>query len=65
MFFRKTSPSSSSGIVAACVAAIGAAVAITFFVKKTRSRRPSAVVDRCLRAVDELESRIITSAARA
>ncbi|AIE87400.1 hypothetical protein OP10G_4032 [Fimbriimonas ginsengisoli Gsoil 348] len=51
--------------MAACVAAIGAAVAITFFVKKTRSRRPSAVVDRCLRAVDELESRIITSAARA
>jgi hypothetical protein len=56
---------SGSGIVAACVAAVGAAVAVAYFVKRTSSHRPGAVVDRCLRAVDELERRMISSAANA
>jgi hypothetical protein len=65
MSIRKNSTSSGTGVVAACVAAVGTAVAIAYVLKRASQQRPGAVVDRCLRAVDELEQRMHGSAARA
>lgn len=47
------------GIVAACVAAAGTVAAITFFILKRTSSRPAAVLNRCGKAVKELERRSV------
>jgi len=52
-------------IVATCVAAVGAAVAISLVIRKAVIRRPSYVFNRCLRAADELDRKIHCASARA
>lgn len=47
-----------TGVVAALVVAAGAAVAVTFWIRRRAYGQPVNVIERSRRAVDELERRI-------
>jgi len=62
MSVEKKSKASQTGLAVACVAAVGAAVAVAVWFRAARQTKPRVLMDRCLRTIDDLEQRVLTAA---
>jgi hypothetical protein len=60
---KNSSKVTCPAVVAAFVATAGTAVAITYIVRRYVAKRPKAIVDRCDRAVGELERQLVCAPA--